>query len=46
MKEVNQGEESSSLGFATVSLPARDINTWLLDGTVVDLDLPPIRSGL
>ena len=31
-------------GFATVMLPARDINTKIpIDGSVVDLDLPPIR---
>jgi acyl dehydratase len=44
MKGVNQRGELTSPGFATVMLPARDINTRIpLDGTVVDLDLPPVR---
>jgi acyl dehydratase len=44
MKGVNQRGELTSPGFATVMLPSRDINTRIpLDGTVVDLDLPPVR---
>ncbi|HSQ04537.1 MAG TPA: acyl dehydratase, partial [Burkholderiales bacterium] len=44
MAGKNQRGELSSPGFATVMLPARDINTRIpTDGTVVDLDLPPIR---
>ena len=44
MTGINQRGELSSPGFATVMLPARDITTRLpIDGTVVDLDLPPIR---
>jgi acyl dehydratase len=44
MKGVNQRGELTSPGFATVMLPSRDISTRLpLDGTVVDLDLPPVR---
>ena len=44
MKGTNQRGEVSSPGFATVMLPARDINTKIpIDGSVVDLDLPPIR---
>jgi len=44
MKGLNQRGELSSPGFATVMLPARDINTRIpIDGTVVDLELPPIR---
>jgi hypothetical protein len=41
---INQSGVLSSPGFATVMLPAKDINTKIpLDGTVVDLDLPPMR---
>jgi hypothetical protein len=41
---TNQRGELTSPGFATVMRPSRDISTKLrLDGTVVDLDLPPIR---
>ena len=44
MKGVNQRGELTSPGFATVMLPSRDISTRIpLDGTVVDLDLPPVR---
>jgi hypothetical protein len=44
MKGINQRGELTSPGFATVMLPARDITTRIpLDGTVVDLDLPPVR---
>lgn len=44
MKGINQRGELSSPGFATVMLTSRDINTRIpLDGTVVDLDLPPVR---
>jgi len=44
MTGINQSGVLSSPGFATVMLPAKDINTKIpLDGTVVDLDLPPIR---
>lgn len=44
MRGTNQRDELTSPGFATVMLPSRDINTTLpLDGTVVDLDLPPVR---
>ena len=44
MRGINQRGDLTSPGFATVMLPSRDINTRLpLDGTVVDLDLPPIR---
>jgi acyl dehydratase len=44
MKGTNQRGDVSSPGFATVMLPARDINTKIpIDGSVVDLDLPPIR---
>jgi hypothetical protein len=44
MRGTNQRGELTSPGFATVMLPSRDISTKLrLDGTVVDLDLPPIR---
>ena len=44
MTGINQSGVLSSPGFATVMLPAKDINTRIpLDGTVVDLDLPPIR---
>ena len=44
MTGVNQRGELSSPGFATVMLPAKDINTRIpTDGTVVDLELPPIR---
>jgi acyl dehydratase len=44
MRGTNQRGELSSPGFATVMLPSRDINTKVpLDGTVVDLELPPIR---
>jgi hypothetical protein len=44
MRGTNQRGELTSPGFATVMLPSRDIGTKLpLDGTVVDLDLPPVR---
>ena len=44
MKGTNQRGELTSPGFATVMLPSRDISTKIpLDGTVVDLDLPPVR---
>jgi len=44
MRGINQRGELSSPGFATVLLPSRDINTKVpLDGTAVDLELPPIR---
>jgi acyl dehydratase len=44
MRGTNQRGELTSPGFATVMLPSRDIDTKLpLDGTVVDLDLPPVR---
>ena len=44
MKGVNQRGELTSPGFATVMLPSRDISARIpLDGTVVDLDLPPVR---
>jgi acyl dehydratase len=44
MRGTNQRGELTSPGFATVMLPSRDINTRVpLDGTVVDLELPPIR---
>jgi len=44
MKGVNQRGELTSPGFATVMLPSRQISTRIpLDGTVVDLDLPPVR---
>jgi len=44
MKGVNQRGELTSPGFATVMLPSRDISTRIpLDGTVVDLELPPVR---
>ena len=44
MKGVNQRGELTSPGFATVMLPSRDIGTRIpLDGTVVDLELPPVR---
>jgi hypothetical protein len=44
MTGINQRGELTSPGFATVMLPARDIATRIpIDGTVVDLDLPPIR---
>ena len=44
MTGINQSGVLSSPGFATVMLPAKDINTRIpLDGTVVDLELPPIR---
>jgi acyl dehydratase len=44
MKGVNQRGDVTSPGFATVMLPARDIHTRIpIDGTVVELDLPPMR---
>jgi acyl dehydratase len=44
MKGVNQRGELTSPGFATVMLPSKDIGTRIpLDGSVVDLDLPPVR---
>jgi acyl dehydratase len=44
MKGTNQRGELTSPGFATVMLCSRDIHTKIpLDGTVIDLDLPPIR---
>lgn len=44
MKGVNQRGELTSPGFATVMLPSLDISTRIpLDGTVVDLELPPVR---
>lgn len=44
MRGTNQRGQLTSPGFATVMLPSRDIHTSLpLDGSVVDLDLPPIR---
>lgn len=44
MKGVNQRGELTSPGFATVMLPSKDISTRIpLDGSVVDLELPPVR---
>jgi hypothetical protein len=44
MKGINQRGDLTSPGFATVMLPARDINTRIpLTGAVCDLELPPIR---
>ena len=44
MTGINQSGTLTSPGFATVMLPAKDINTKIpLDGTVCELDLPPIR---
>jgi acyl dehydratase len=44
MKGINQRGDLTSPGFATVMLPSRDINTRIpLDGTVCELDLPPVR---
>lgn len=44
MTGINQRGELTSPGFATVMLPARGVTTRIpIDGTVVDLDLPPIR---
>jgi hypothetical protein len=44
MTGINQEGKLTSPGFATVMLPAKDINTRIpLDGTVLDLDLPPLR---
>ncbi|MBI2227315.1 MAG: acyl dehydratase, partial [Betaproteobacteria bacterium] len=44
MKGINQRGDLSSPGFATVMLPARDVSTKIpIDGTVCELDLPPIR---
>jgi acyl dehydratase len=44
MKGVNQRGQLTSPGFATVMLPALDINNKVpLDGSVCDLDLPPVR---
>jgi acyl dehydratase len=44
MKGVNQRGELSSPGFATVLLPSKDIHTRVpTDGTVVDLELAPVR---
>lgn len=44
IKGVNQRGELTSPGLATVALPSRDISTRIpIDGTAVDLDLPPVR---
>ncbi|MBI3937823.1 MAG: MaoC family dehydratase N-terminal domain-containing protein [Betaproteobacteria bacterium] len=44
MKGTNQRGELTSPGFATVMLPAKDVNTRIpTDGTVCDLELPPVR---
>ena len=44
MKGINQRGDLSSPGFATVMLPSKDINTKIpLDGTVCELELPPVR---
>ena len=44
MKGVNQRGALTSPGFATVMLPSKDIGTRIpLDGTVCELDLPPVR---
>ena len=44
MKGINQRGDLSSPGFATVMLPARDVSTKIpIDGTVCELELPPIR---
>lgn len=44
MSGINQSGVLSSPGFATVMLPAKDVNTKIpIDGTVVDLELPTLR---
>ncbi len=44
VKCVNQREEVTTPGMATVMLPSRDVNTKLpFDGTAVDLELPIMR---
>lgn len=44
LQGVNQRGEVSTPGYATVMLPSRDITTKIpTDGSVVELDLPPIR---
>ena len=44
MTGINQSGVLSSPGFATVMLPAKDVNTKIpIDGTVCDLELPTLR---
>lgn len=44
MKGINQRGDLTSPGFATVMLASKDISTKVpLDGTVCDLELPPVR---
>lgn len=44
MKGVNQRGQLTSPGFATVMLPSLEIHNKIpLDGSVCDLDLPPVR---
>ena len=44
MTGINQSGVLTSPGFATVMLPAKDVNTKIpIDGTVCDLELPTLR---
>ena len=44
LQGVNQRGEVTTPGFATVILPSRDVSTRIpTDGSIVDLDLPPVR---
>ena len=44
MTGINQSGVLTSPGFATIMLPAKDVNTKIpIDGTVCDLELPTLR---